>query len=187
MNITYIFNENQSIDELQKLIKRYSLFEKTYHNSRFKLIMSYDFKEELSSYGSYSDDYSMKVKSFSTVVGYNEHGNAVSLLILERYDEKKRSFMLNKKKHFYRIEGFMGLYVKPRYRKKGIANEMVKILNINSVSSSKTIRLMCGVQKCNEIISNHLSNFVITSSPNNIIVWKEKAKSHLNYHQMLNY
>lgn len=64
---------------------------------------------------------------------------------------------------------------------------MVKILNINSVSSSKTIRLMCGVQKCNEIISNHLSNFVITSSPNNIIVWKEKAKSHLNYHQMLNY
>lgn len=185
MNITYVFNDNQNIEELQKLIKKYSLFEKTYHNSRFKLIMEYDFKEELSVYGSYGNYDSMKVKSFSTVIGYNQYGNAVSLLILERYHDNKRYFILNKKKHFYKAEGFMGLYVKPRYRKKGIANEMVKLFNANSASDTKTIRLMCGVQKCNEIISNHLSNFVITSSPNNIQVWKEKAKSYLNYYQFL--
>lgn len=183
LEISYNYFENIDIYELKKIIKKYSLFEKTYFNSRFKKIIDYDFENEVfMSYG-FIEEFLIPIESFTAVIAFNKSNNPVGILLFEKYSisNQKNLATISKIKYLYKIEGFIGMYVKPRYRKKGIANELASIFNKRMKREEGVFSFICAVQRSYDISRKNLHNFITTNRSTGPHLWHEEFKDFVKY------
>lgn len=83
--------------------------------------------------------------------------------------------------------GFVGTYVMPEYRKKGIASKLLETLYsfiASECSSTKEhIFMISAVDRTYKIIKHMFHKIFISQSPGNNTAWKRHAKDVLTYHQ----
>lgn len=198
MTLSFEYIPNIDIAALAKLIEENSLYESNYSSSRFKYFTEIEsYIEEVIPYGWHNE--SIKISCFSVVVAYNGK-TAIGILVLEHYNYLKGNiikFTHNKNKKSFSMLGFVGIYVKPEFRKIGIAREMASVLNdsfksIKNPNSFEHLNLISAVGNAAHIVEKYVDNISFTRSPYNNHCWKDDAKqifssiSHLEKYYYLN-
>ena len=144
------------------------LFEKKHIQSHFKAIFNENSHGKVISYAYHSD----------------ENNNPVSILIFEHYSpnslfNKNKAFTSYGVKRTYGCIGYMGLYVKPEYRLKGLAKELVLSMRENFLNFINEIDidfLFIAASSTSSTILNRNQNITVTNAPANQAVWLKQAK-----------
>lgn len=183
--INYKFKKDNTLKELQIILKINSFYEKTYSDSRFLSIINYKEDEPFPHFGIQNfKNESIEIINYTTVIASNHKGKPIGILIFENYKSPSRTsfFVCNKKKEKYNMNGFVCLYVKPKYREKGIAQHMVQFFNSQYDFDENIIQLISGVQATSNILKEFADSFVYTKSAYHSSMWKEAAKSYKKYY-----
>jgi len=156
------------INDISKWALENQLYEKSHKNSHFKIIFERAAKENI----------------ISVAHHLNDNGEPISILVFEHYFpdftfNKNKPFTSYGKKLTYGCMGYMGLYVKPEYRKKGLAKELVNHMKQYFEEFSKYFNIdflfIAANDRSNDILrKNH--NRIVTNAPLNANVWKDEAK-----------
>lgn len=183
--INYKFKKDNTLEELQIILKANSFYEKTYSDSRFLSIINYKDNEPFPHFGIQNfRNESIEIINYTTVIASNHKGKPIGILIFENYKSPSRTkfFVCDGKKEKYNMNGFVCLYVKPKYREKGIAQNMVQVFNSQYSFDENAIQLISGVQATSNILKEFAHSFVYTKSPYHSTIWKETAKSYKKYY-----
>lgn len=178
--------------KLADLMDQHKLYEESYLHSRFKKLLTLLKAGEVSTL---TDDLAYRISGISIVIAYGRGDKPVGILIFEHFQfdhglvkklKKKKFFSYFNKKYHYNVLGFMGLYVKKSYRKKGVASEMVSCFeaNIEAYIERKpdTIYLVCAIQKAANIARRTFRSFCHTYSIESFDSWKNSARYFLQCH-----
>lgn len=158
----------RSISSLSDWALKHKLYESSHKNSHFKSIFEKSAKENIVSVAYHLD----------------KNEEPVSILVFEHYSP---DFSFNKNKPFtsygnkltYGCMGYMGLYVKPEHRNKGLAKELVYQMkeHFEKFSNDFDINfLFIAANDMSHDILRKYHNRIVTNSPLNANVWKDEAK-----------
>lgn len=183
----YDYKKNHFAKDLAAIIIKHSLFEKSFSVSRFHT-MSLSILNDLKVKPMGFSD-TLEIESFDTVIAY-DGVNPIGIVIFERYKktlETNQKFTHKQNKAQYTMLGFVGTYVMPEYRKKGIASKLLETLYsfiASEYSSTKEhIFMISAVDRTYKIIKHMVHKIFISQSPGNNTAWKRHAKDVLTYHQ----
>lgn len=160
----------------EKLLQE-GMFEKSHKNSYF-----------LKLYQTPSDEIQGK---YTTSMAFNSRNELMAVLIFEHINHDLSQFQFKGQKIKFQTIGRLMIYVKPEFRKNGIAQKLIlnfneKLKNFIKSNYSQTndiFFVVNALQKAYSLSVPYLSEFVISETFNNFHVNKDSVKSSIYYHR----